>query len=733
MRETTFFGRMREIMAGWIRPGTGGLARQPVIQFSTSLPQIIASPHDTYQPTSRLGKLIGHYADEVWVYVAVSKITQSAASVPLRARRGDPEDEESEVITQGPLYELLERPNPMQSAFDFIEQHQTSMELAGESFILLDRGPSAQSLPEAMYILPLYDEQTMTIIRGKTIRPDGPIDGYIYDVSGQKIAFLPDEIIHVKYANPFNPLRGLPPLRAAAISVNADLMAQQYNAAFFTNSAEPRGHYEAEGIVTDAQYKRFQKLIEARHRGYKKAHRPMIFQNMKWVSTQLSPKDAEFLELRKFNREEIIAIYGVRPVVVGLLEHNPQANAEVQWRDFWTATMQPKMTKLTNALNGELAPIFGDGLFIEWDFSRIGALQDNYSQKVADAEKLNRMGYPINMINQRLNLGFEDVPWGDTVFVNPLLMPVEQFTNGGENAKANGNGHGRPSLLHERKASPVVALLPEARGGSVEERKQAALSAFEIRQSRRERSAEIKIIDFLHAQERRTLRNLRSEEGTRMLAPIRAEPKRPAGVDLSVVFDIKEEEKKMEPVNRAILRPSVVESMLTFIAQLGANEDEFDFVSPAILRFLERDSFRHAKNITATTRDRLAEEFTEGINAGETIPELAARVELVFDERASSAETIARTETVGASNFGNQEAALQAGIQTKTWISSRDERVREEHVEIDDRTTDEPIPVTAPFRLADGSELMFPGDSSLGADPGQVINCRCTTLYFFED
>ena len=42
---------------------------------------------------------------------------------------------------------------------------------------------------------------------------------------------------------------------------------------------------------------------------------------------------------------------------------------------------------------------------------------------------------------------------------------------------------------------------------------------------------------------------------------------------------------------------------------------------------------------------------------------------------------------MGASNFGNQEAALQAGVSTKTWVSSRDERVRDEHVEIDDRTT----------------------------------------------
>jgi HK97 family phage portal protein len=732
------FERVREQISNWIRPPRQE-QRQSLIKFSTTLPQMIGTP-DEYRSGTRLGRLIGHYGDEVWVYVAVSKVAQSAASVPLRVRRGKSEEEESEIITEGELPELLLNPNPFQSSFDFIEQHQTSLDLAGETFIYLDRGPSGKGTPVGMYVLPLYDEETMTVIRGKSITPDGVIEGYVYNVSGEKEVFLSDEIIHIWYTNPLNPFRGLAPLRAAALSVESDLMAQHYNAAFFTNSAEPRGHYEVqEGNLTEPQRKRFQAIIEARHRGYKKAHRPLLLTNVKWVSTQLSPKDAEFLEQRKYSREEIIAIYGVRPVVVGLLEHNPQANAEVQWRDFWTATMQPKMTKLTNSLNNELAPIFGEDLVIEWDYSKVGPLQENYSQKVIDAEKLNKIGYPINMINRRLNLGFPDVPWGDTVFINPLLAPVESFDIKGMNGNGNGkkNGSHVSRLGHDENVSRVVGLLPEFRGTSVEERKHATLRSFEIRTSRRERSAERKIRDFFHVQERRTLRNLKSEEATRFLEPLRAavkDNKKPAGINISVVFDVKEETEEMqEDATRPILRKTVVDEMLTFIASMKLSEDDFDFVSPSILRFLERESFKDAKNITETTRDLLAEEFKEALGLGETIKEISERVERVFDERVSSSETIARTETIKASNFGNQEAGVQAGMTSKSWISSRDERVRDEHKEIDDSTTDDPIPITSPFRLSDGSELMFPGDSSLNADAGQVINCRCTTLYFFEE
>ena len=79
------------------------------------------------------------------------------------------------------------------------------------------------------------------------------------------------------------------------------------------------------------------------------------------------------------------------------------------------------------------------------------------------------------------------------------------------------------------------------------------------------------------------------------------------------MFDIKEETEKMQPVNRGIMRKSVVEANPYLHQRTGMNEDEFDFVSPSVLRFLETNSFREAKNITEYTRELLAVEFTEAL------------------------------------------------------------------------------------------------------------------------
>lgn len=98
------------------------------------------------------------------------------------------------------------------------------------------------------------------------------------------------------------------------------------------------------------------------------------------------------------------------------------------------------------------------------------------------------------------------------------------------------------------------------------------------------------------------------------------------------------------------------------------------------------------------------------------------------------AETIARTESLNSLRAGQWEAIEQAvedlevpsAETVKIWSSSGDDgRTREDHLEMEG----ERVAVGEPFTLPDGSQLMYPGDSSLGAPPEQVIQCRCSVRY----
>jgi hypothetical protein len=112
------------------------------------------------------------------------------------------------------------------------------------------------------------------------------------------------------------------------------------------------------------------------------------------------------------------------------------------------------------------------------------------------------------------------------------------------------------------------------------------------------------------------------------------------------------------------------------------------------------------------------------------------RITARYAERALAhrATVIARTESLNALRAGRDEGVKQAieqgaadGVR-KRWSTSGDERVREDHVAMDGVEAD----LSEPYELPDGSLMEYPGDSSLGADAGQVINCRCLSEYFVD-
>lgn len=99
---------------------------------------------------------------------------------------------------------------------------------------------------------------------------------------------------------------------------------------------------------------------------------------------------------------------------------------------------------------------------------------------------------------------------------------------------------------------------------------------------------------------------------------------------------------------------------------------------------------------------------------------------------------IARTETMQSINRSERQA-IEQGISeglfgrdqvTKWWSDTHDGRTRRSHLNLGAKySRKNPIPFDEPFVTADGSSLMYPGDQSLGAEPKEVIHCRCKAQY----
>lgn len=137
-------------------------------------------------------------------------------------------------------------------------------------------------------------------------------------------------------------------------------------------------------------------------------------------------------------------------------------------------------------------------------------------------------------------------------------------------------------------------------------------------------------------------------------------------------------------------------------------------------------------NVLLTTRKQVARVVTAGIEAGQSIPQIAKGIEGIYDDSIIPKRSvmIARTETIRASNFGSQQGALATGLTLlKEWIATPGGRTRAWHAAADGQE----VPIDDPFKVENGKgvteNLMFPADVSLGASADNVINCRCSEGY----
>lgn len=131
-------------------------------------------------------------------------------------------------------------------------------------------------------------------------------------------------------------------------------------------------------------------------------------------------------------------------------------------------------------------------------------------------------------------------------------------------------------------------------------------------------------------------------------------------------------------------------------------------------------------------RNRMKGELMTGLLKGESIAKIADRLKNVSQKSLRDSVYMARTAVTRVQNSAKidvgKEGERLGFTMWKRWIATEDSRVREDHAKMDGVE----VPQNAPFVLPDGSKVMFPGDVSLGADPSQTINCRCTVVEFIK-
>lgn len=564
------------------------------------------------------------YRRHVWIYACVDVIAQSIAGLPLKVYEGTGDDRKE--VTEGEAIDLLENPSPGQTGYDMREAIGTFLELTGDSYWEIARGTKT-GLPRELHWL-FSDRMKILPIK------DGGVSHYEYSVSGSPIRLEPNQVLHFKYLNPRSKLYGHAPIKAIVDTLTVDFYARAYNKNFFKQGGRLSMYLSTKEKLGEKQFKRAKKQLREEYGGVEKHHRMGVFeQGAELKDFGATPKDAEFIELLKLDREEVLAAFGVPPVIVGILEKAPYANAYEQAHGFWQNTLKPKLQKIQTTLD-IIVQEFNPNYYCEFDLSEVEALREN--EKELAGRRVLYVKNRIKTVNEvRAEMGLEPVEWGD------------------EPPPAGGGG-GSPFGL---------AMSADVR------KKKDNLNWKEWAEEARR--YENKLFSLLK------LEFERMHKGVMERLKEKVKKVTPPPVD-AILFDLDAEDQLLISAVTVLLQDAAQFFGDKGLArmQLGMS---FDLYDPKALEMLRRniEAYFGKKGVAMTLRNALAEQLKEGYKLGESMKQMAERVNQVFKPytqgSAAKARMIARSETMRAANGATLEAWKQSGVVTgKRWFPAAD-------------------------------------------------------------
>jgi HK97 family phage portal protein len=284
------------------------------------------------------------------------------ASLPLVLYR-QRKDGGKDRVTDHWLYQVLaKRPNRYQNPFEWREMLQGHLALRGNAFcqIITDgRGEITQLVP----IHP--DRVRMELL------DSGEYRYRVRNQGGQEMLLPRGQIWHLRGLSS-DGLFGLSPIELARESLGMALAAQDYGARFFNNDAKPTGGWiEFPGNFKDAEAKRvFRESYQQAQSGANRGKVLVLENGMKFHEVGVTNKDAQFLELRKFQITDIARLFRVPPHMIADLDRATFSNIEQQSLEFVMHTMTPWAERWEAAIGRNL--IFdSEALEVEFDFSNL--------------------------------------------------------------------------------------------------------------------------------------------------------------------------------------------------------------------------------------------------------------------------------------------------------------------------------------------------------------------------
>ena len=356
------------------------------------------------------------------VYACVRILSEAIAGLPVHLYQYR-EDGSKEKALQHPLYRILhDEPNPEMTSFVFRETAMSHLLLWGNSYSQIIRNGKG----EVVALYPLMPNR-MTVDRddlGHLYYQYQVQDSDAPTVKDGTVILKPSDVLHIPGLG-FDGLVGYSPIAMAKNAIGMAIACEEYGAKFFANGATPGGILEHPGTVKDPA--RVRDSWNAAFGGSGNANKVAVLEEgMKYTPISISPEQAQFLETRKFQIDEIARIFRVPPHMVGDLEKSSFSNIEQQSLEFVKYTLEPWLVRWEQAINRALlSEKEKESYFVKFNVD--GLLRGDYQSRMNGYATARQNGWmSANDIRELENL--DRIPaelGGDLYLINGNMTKLQ--------------------------------------------------------------------------------------------------------------------------------------------------------------------------------------------------------------------------------------------------------------------------------------------------------------------
>lgn len=384
------------------------------------------------------------------VYACVRILAETVASLPLHVY--EYKDGGKELVHDHPLYYLLhDEPNPEMTSFVFRETLMSHLLIWGNAYAQIVRDGSGRVLG----LYPLLPNK-MDVDRDNRGRIY-----YVYSRDTNEnpmfkdygdIKLRAEDVLHIPGLG-FDGLIGYSPIAMAKNAVGMTLACEEYGASFFANGANPGGVLEHPGVLKDPS--KVRESWNSVYRGTNNAHKIAVLEEgMKYQQIGIPPEEAQFLETRKFQINEIARLYRIPPHMVGDLEKSSFSNIEQQSLEFVKYTLDPWVIRWEQSLQKALLlPGEKSKYFIKLNVD--GLLRGDYQSRMNGYATGRQNGwFSANDIREMENMNpISDEEGGNLYLINGAMTKLADagmFAGAGQTEKTEETGQ-EPPAQNQRK------------------------------------------------------------------------------------------------------------------------------------------------------------------------------------------------------------------------------------------------------------------------------------------